>query len=58
MPDPALFPFIDSVIRLIAVLALCLAPFLVPLPPMRHIDRRWRLLRKRWIPRREPVSSP
>lgn len=47
MQDPALFPFIDTAIRLIAVLALCLAPFLIPLPRIKLPDRRWRALRAR-----------
>ena len=47
MQDPALFPFIDTAIRLIAVLALCLAPFLIPLPRIKQLDRRWRALRPR-----------
>ncbi len=47
MQDPALFPFIDTAVRLIAVLALCLAPFLIPLPRIKLPDRRWRALRAR-----------
>ena len=32
MTDPTLFPYIDTAMRVIAVLALCALPILVPMP--------------------------
>ena len=32
MADPMLFPFLDTAVRVIAVLVLCAIPVLIPLP--------------------------
>ncbi|TDU31354.1 hypothetical protein DFR24_0722 [Panacagrimonas perspica] len=32
MPDPMLFPFLDTAVRVIAILVLCAIPVLIPLP--------------------------
>lgn len=39
MVDPMLFPFLDTAVRVIAVLVLCAIPVLIPLPPTRHPRR-------------------
>lgn len=50
MTDPILFPYIDTAMRVIALLALCAVPVLIPLPPrlrlaVRNIAARNRLKR-------------
>jgi len=48
MPDPMLFPFLDTAVRIIAVLVLCAIPVLIPLPsPGRAGSRAPRTATKR-----------
>ena len=56
MQDPALFPFIDIAMRVIAVLALGMVPFMIPPDSIRRLDRRWRVLRDKLSLRASPVS--
>ena len=39
MPDPMLFPFLDTAVRVIAVLVLCAIPVLIPLPSINRSPR-------------------
>lgn len=43
MADPMLFPFLDTAVRVIAVLVLCAIPALIPLPWSGHPRRRGEL---------------
>lgn len=48
MPDPMLFPFLDTAVRVIAILVLCAIPVLIPLPsPGRSSNRTSRTAPKR-----------
>ncbi len=39
MPDPMLFPFVDTAVRVIAILVLCAIPVLIPLPALNRSTR-------------------
>ncbi len=39
MPDPMLFPFLDTAVRVIAILVLCAIPVLLPLPSPDRAER-------------------
>jgi sorbitol-specific phosphotransferase system component IIBC len=48
MSDPMLFPFLDTAVRVIAILVLCAIPLLIPLPsPGRASHRISRAAQKR-----------
>lgn len=40
MTDPTLFPYIDMAMRVIALLALCALPVLIPLPTRMRVAAR------------------
>lgn len=40
MPDPMLFPFLDTAVRVVAVLVLCAIPVLIPLPSLDRATRK------------------
>lgn len=42
MPDHTLFPFIDTAMRFITVLALCFVPLLIPISSLRRVLRATR----------------
>lgn len=51
MTDPILFPHIDTAMRLIALLALCALPFLIPWPErLTHAVKT--------VFKRRPVQNP
>jgi uncharacterized membrane protein len=56
MSDPNLFAHIDTAIIAIAVLALVVAPFLIPLPP--RFTRAVTAFRARTRPRAAQASDP
>lgn len=39
MADPMLFPFVDTAVRVIAILVLCAIPLLIPLPALNRSTR-------------------
>ena len=53
MSDPMLFPFVDTAVRVIAILVLCAIPVLIPLPAL---NRSTRMATSRAS--REPAPSP
>lgn len=55
MTDITLFPHIDTALRAIAVLALCVAPFLMPMPP--SVDRVLRSLIEKVMRQRAAFRS-